>query len=411
MTSKGFVCCRLSGLAANVPKETSTQLKQLNGGQKFRIILQKLIMRLNKVFSILIIISFSLFFLASCQSETSSPPSSALSLDEIADTTTDLTISILPSGRPVYEEIRLETLIQDNCSGNSELENQTTRSRIIAHTLKLGSSLEVSADGKIEPFGVGVNIGTAVATEYGYEYGYSEEVAKSITVRALPGTKIEHTIKHIELWEVGNAKINIGEDSLLETYSFRSDFLLEYGGGTSLPCENLLFTPLPTSSPIPPTNTPIRPTEPEIDASSTDPLVFLGELPWRWEGTYNWYSGGRTVEWILVIEEVQGNSFIGQFRTPDFGNNIATIRAEFVQDISSIDFIEESRWDYVEGYETAENGIWFKFTELEKIQGTQSIVVGSWHYAHIQEGGNMKGVRFGPDDSEPRGDFLLVQIK
>jgi len=207
---------------------------------------------------------------------------------------TTATISLKKGNRLEKEEISRETIPQNNCGGSSEVENTIEKSRTIAHTIEVGGELSVSAEGEIAPAGVGVNLGASVAQSYGYQYGTEESLARSLTVKAKEGTCMEHTIRLLEKWDIGEAQIFLaGKKPFIIPYRFRSDFAVELVDSRDLGCPCAAFStpePAPTLTPVPvakvvPMDTLIPPTPkpkptdtPEPQAPADMVLVPAGEF-------------------------------------------------------------------------------------------------------------------------------------
>jgi hypothetical protein len=177
------------------------------------------------------------------------------------NSTPEVLIQILDDTKSEAREISIDVIQQPNCGGNAEVESQVERSVSIIRILEAGAGLEVNANGQVGFAGTGVELGAAVASQIGYTYGSEDNITRSITVKARPGTKMEHQISLQEIWEVGTAKIVVNDQELLVPFSFRKDFSMELVNSTETGC------PIPTTfiestdftspTPILPTNTPV----------------------------------------------------------------------------------------------------------------------------------------------------------
>jgi len=160
---------------------------------------------------------------------------------------------------PDFEEIRRETVPQDNCGGTTELFNTVEKSETIAHTMEVGQEVGLSAEGEVAPGGVGVNLGASVANHYNLQYGVEQSLSRSIQVGAKDGTCMLHEISFLEKWEVGEAVVTVNKQNYKIPYRFRSDFAVRPAGSRDLGCpcsDKLTPTPRPaTATPIPPTPT------------------------------------------------------------------------------------------------------------------------------------------------------------
>jgi hypothetical protein len=135
---------------------------------------------------------------------------------------------------------------------------------------------------------------------------------------------------------------------------------------------------------------------PEIVVSQSD--VAAGQI---WLGIF--YEP-PDYEMILSIEAVTNRNFSGFLRWPTLRNSITSMHGEVVQDFG--DFVEQSKWEFIDGFDTATGGIWLKFTETSIVQGS-GITLNGWYYAHIDDADVMRGVWFRPGASEPRGRFEI----
>jgi len=160
---------------------------------------------------------------------------------------------------PDFQEIRRETVPQDNCGGTTELFNTVEKSETIAHTMEVGQEVGLSAEGEVAPGGVGVNLGASVANHYNLQYGVEQSLSRSIQVGAKDGTCMLHEISFLEKWEVGEAVVTVNKQNYKIPYRFRSDFAVRPAGSRDLGCpcsDKLTPTPRPaTATPIPPTPT------------------------------------------------------------------------------------------------------------------------------------------------------------
>src|SRR5215211_511914 len=107
-------------------------------------------------------------------------------------------------------ELGTETIPQPNCTGTAEVENLVERSRTVEHVMEVQNGVSVNANGQIGFAGTDIELGATVASQFGQSYGTSETLTRSITVKAKPGTNMQHVIKQMEIWKVGQAKISIG---------------------------------------------------------------------------------------------------------------------------------------------------------------------------------------------------------
>ena len=170
-------------------------------------------MKLSKLPSLL----FSIIFLvASC----GTPPSNQGGNNSNADIEIQIT-----STEPV--ELGTETISQPNCTGTAEVENSIEKSRTIQYVMEVQNGASVNANGQVGFAGTDIELGATVASQFGQSYGTSESLTRSITVKAKPGTSMQHVIRQIEIWKTGEAKISVGGQQTIIPFKFRSDFAIE----------------------------------------------------------------------------------------------------------------------------------------------------------------------------------------
>ena len=149
------------------------------------------------------------------------------------------------------KEISVETISQPNCTGMAEVENVVEKSRTIEHVMEVQNGASVSATGQVGFAGTGVELGATVAAQFGQSYGSSDTITRAIIVKAPPGMNMQHVIRQMEVWQVGEAKITVGGQQTIIPFKFRSDFAIELAQSNKLPCGTEETTPL-----IPITNDP-----------------------------------------------------------------------------------------------------------------------------------------------------------
>jgi len=150
-------------------------------------------------------------------------------------------------------EVTVETSSQPNCGGSAEVENMIERSRSIQRIIEIQGGLSVNANGQVGFAGTDVELGATIASQLGYTYGTVDNLARSITVKAKPGTNMQHSIKQQEVWKVGTAKIIVGSQETTIPFRFRHDFNIELVGSKDLGCNNLQPTSPPNTSADTPT--------------------------------------------------------------------------------------------------------------------------------------------------------------
>jgi hypothetical protein len=165
---------------------------------------------------------------------------------------------------PRLQEISAESVPQNNCGGNAEVENSYNRSRSISRVITASAGFEVRADGSIGISGTTVALGSSVASSLGVEYGATENISRSITVKASPKSHMNHRISLQEVWYDGSAQIKINDETIRVPFSFRSDFAIALLNSEEIPCPS---THTPTAvSPMP---SPTVPPTPSLTPSQT----------------------------------------------------------------------------------------------------------------------------------------------
>lgn len=223
-------------------------------------------MKLYKISTTVIII---LFTLSGCGGTT---PISASTLVtptvEINITGTDVSV------------VTVETVSQPNCGGTAEVESNIEKSRSIQYVIETQNGIAVNANGQVGFAGTDVELGATIASQLGYSYGTVDNIARSLTVKAKPGTNMQHSIKQNEIWQVGTANIIVGSQDTTIPFRFRYDFNIELIDSKDLGCNNLQ----PILSPTPPTATII------FEDTFVDNLknwVISSSYPYIGAGKYN----------------------------------------------------------------------------------------------------------------------------
>jgi hypothetical protein len=144
--------------------------------------------------------------------------------------------------------VMVETIPQNNCNGNSEVENQVQRTRTVQHVVETQSQFSVNENGQIGFGGTDIELGTTVAAELGYTYGSEDAVTRSITVKAKPGTNMQHAVKQVEVWKTGEAQVTVGNQSVSVPFRFLQDFSVELEESKDMKCDGST----PTVSNYPP---------------------------------------------------------------------------------------------------------------------------------------------------------------
>ena len=176
-------------------------------------------------------------------------------------------------------ELVSETVSQPNCDGTAEVENQVQKSRAIEHIIEASVGVSVNANGQIGFAGTDIELGLTVAEQLGTSYGTTETIAKSVTVKAKPGTSMQHVLKLTELWKVGTADVRVGNQETTIPFRFRHDFAIELVSSRDAGCNTTTATSIfPTATQEFATSTPTL--------SSTSPATTSMPLSGDWQGEY-----------------------------------------------------------------------------------------------------------------------------
>lgn len=217
-----------------------------------------------KIKSVTVLISFFLIlFFVSCDSpsdSTPTPPNIVTESSQVENITIQFASDEL-------REVTVETIPQNNCGGSAEVENLVEKSRNVSHSMEVSGELSISASGEVGIAGTGVELGAEVSSSLGYEYGTSENLYRSLTVKASPGTNMEHIISVQEVWKTGEAIVQVNNIEEQIPFSFRTDFKIELVDSKDFGCPTqqeegvnvptITLEPTPFNTPIPqPTSTP-----------------------------------------------------------------------------------------------------------------------------------------------------------
>lgn len=216
----------------------------------------------SKIFLPLVILL--VFVIMSCTSPVQTPTVSGQNINiEIQITGSDA------------KELSRETIPQNNCNGNAEVENSVERSRSVEHTIEVQNGVSVNANGQVGFAGTDIELGATVASQLGQSYGTAETLTRSITVKAKPGTNMQHIIRQVEIWKVGQAKISVGGQQTIIPFKFRSDFAIELAGSDEIICPN-------GTADVAPTNTQPLPQltiTPEVTEAANWAIIFEYHFP------------------------------------------------------------------------------------------------------------------------------------
>lgn len=166
-------------------------------------------------------------------------------------------VEILKPTTTTARAVETEIVDQPNCQGASDTDYEIQKSKSISHSAELGLGLVVDAEGKLELFGTGINLGAAFSDEFGYQYGETEAISRSLTVRAAPHTHMKHTVALNEVWETGIVRVTSNGQSLDIPFEFRTSFSITLIESISLSCGT--ETGQPTGSPATAILTPSDP--------------------------------------------------------------------------------------------------------------------------------------------------------
>ncbi len=182
--------------------------------------------------NVLILLASMLF--SACATDT--PP-------QIADTESSNVVLEIGELTPDYVNSSRDVHKQNNCGGNSEVTYQYEQARSIQHIVTVGIDAVVNAKGQVGIPGNTVELGASLALKLGQSYGESESVSRSLTLKAQPGTNMEHTINLIEVWQTGTAQATFNGETYEIPFRYRSDFALELDQSVALSCEDATASP------------------------------------------------------------------------------------------------------------------------------------------------------------------------
>jgi hypothetical protein len=180
-------------------------------------------------------------------------------------------------------ELVTETVAQPNCEGTAEVENQIQKSRSIEHIIEAAVGVSVNVNGQVGFAGTDIELGATVAEELGTSYGTAEIIARSLTVKARPGTNMQHQIRLTELWKAGTADVKVGDQETTVPFRFRHDFAIELVSSKDIGCAqpaatSIFATPTQTLSP--------SPTTAETVGVTQTPGSILPQTDTGWRGEY-----------------------------------------------------------------------------------------------------------------------------
>lgn len=213
-------------------------------------------------------------------------------------------IEIQVTGTEVVE-LGTETVLQPNCSGTAEVENTIEKARTIQYVIEVQNGASVNANGQVGFAGTDVELGATVASQFGQSYGTSETLTRSITVKAKPGTNMQHTIRQAEIWKIGEAKVSVGGQQTIIPFKFRSDFAIELVNSQNL---------YPVGCNLLPSATDFPPQQSGVDCS------FINELTGKADVIQYLYEGqslaGAQVKLVSPVDVPTG--WIVQFDGKDY---------------------------------------------------------------------------------------------
>ena len=163
-----------------------------------------------------------------------SPLPTISNLVEQSANSPNVTIEIIDGMYPEIREVDIQIVPQDNCGGSAEVEYEFTRSITVLHVIEVEGGFEINANGELGLPGTNIELGSAIATSLGYSYGTAENITASILVKAEPGTSMEHQIKFVEIWEVGDAKVLLDDQEYIIPFSFRRNIDVELIDSTKI---------------------------------------------------------------------------------------------------------------------------------------------------------------------------------
>lgn len=209
----------------------------------------------------------SAFLLSACSGVTITiGPTATPELPPTPTATPVPVIHVVPSGAsPEKQTVRVETHPQNNCGGSGDSKTIFTQQHAVSYQLQLGQNWTVSANGQVGIPGVGnVEVGAAVATHYGVSYGQTQVQSHSLELIAPAGKRMEHILRHVELWDTGTIVMTLVGQEHRIPYKFPVGYRIEQQDSVELVCD-FASAPLATHTSTPPAiaadiPTPVSPT-------------------------------------------------------------------------------------------------------------------------------------------------------
>ena len=158
--------------------------------------------------------------------------------------TPNVTIEILPDGNSEIRKAEIKTIQQNNCGGNAPVYNEEQISESVNYSIEAGGGIELNLEGDIAPAGIGIQVGGAIAAEFGQTYGRQVAIAKSISLGTKEKTKAKHSVQIEEIWNIGKAKVVVGNREFIIPFKFHKDFQLELLETEVVDCSPFLPNPL-----------------------------------------------------------------------------------------------------------------------------------------------------------------------
>ena len=233
----------------------------------------------------MIIMVICIFIVSACGGNTEPPPTDTPTPiptetpTPMPTSTPAPVIRVVPSGTHLEPtELYVEVHQQDNCGVPTTTISTFSNSATIHYNVELGASMTVNAEGEISlPGFTKVGIGAALAAHYNVQYGGQETKTFTLQLQAPGDVRVDHTLRHLQLWDRGTIIVTIlGKDTSFP-YKFPREYRIE-NKSIELPCPT---TPVPTTIPmgaVQPT-LPLRSTDTPVATATLIPTPTATPLP------------------------------------------------------------------------------------------------------------------------------------
>jgi len=138
----------------------------------------------------------------------------------------------------------------------------------------------------------------------------------------------------------------------------------------------------------------------------------FNNLPQQWEGNYKNYPPNSETPQVMIfyLESSKNGFFKGKLNWPSANNLITTFEGEIVS--RPANFIEESKWRFVDKILSNKGGIWLKFTETSVLEGSSNYAaLYGQFYCYLSKDGSIIGCWFEKGKNSAYGEFKILPSK